>query len=332
MRLSRFAAAASVLSVVAVGCSAEPQSGAPSSTSNGPSAAPKVASQIDPRWMGLGTNQLWNWELIDREITPRSSSSACARFNRPKHRVSATAAANIPRRLSSPPLRRGKFDAADARSGQPVNVNGREGFFRPYVGVEDAVLTWSYADDAWATVRGSTPDTSELDTMVNLAADLRPTERSPVRLPLSLANVPAALPVSSITAQHGRWPTIVRFDACQPPGYQVPAPECADTTDSLSILIWPDDTVFETFEDDEVPTFHDDAVPISIGGKDGLCNTTSNKAAAQIRPGMVVEFELGGPGGGRRATTNLEDILTGVVWASDPGNEQSWPAVTDWVK
>lgn len=221
---------------------------------------------------------------------------------------------------------------AKARTGQPVNVNGREGYFRPSVGVDDAVLTWSYADDAWATMHGRPPDTSELDAMVELAGDLRSSERTPVRLPLSLANVPAGMPLSSIHAQHGHWPTMVGFDACPHAGYRAPVPDCAGTTDSLNILIRPNDDYFETFEDDEVPTFHDDAVPITIGGKEGLYNKTSNQAAAQLRPGMVVDFQLSDPGGGPGPTTNLEDILAGVVWASDPGNEQTWPRFTDWVK
>ena len=61
-----------------------------------------------------------------------------------------------------------------------MKVDGRDGFFRPSVGDKNAVLTWSYADDAWATVYGRSPDTSELDVMVALAGDLRPTERTPV--------------------------------------------------------------------------------------------------------------------------------------------------------
>jgi hypothetical protein len=282
--------------------------------------------------MGLGTSQLWNWELIDREITPTFQQFGVRPLESTEIPRVCNGCGEHPATAVLTAFAPGKFDAADARSGQPVNVNGREGFFRPSVGIEDAILTWSYADDAWATVHGLAPDTSELDATVELAGDLRPAERIPVRLPLSFANVPGGMPLSSIHAQHGRWPTIVRFSTCQPPGYRVPAPECADTTDSLSILIWPNDHLFETFEDDEVHTFHDDAVPISIGGKDGLYNKTSNEAAAQIRPGMVVEFELGGPDSGGRATTNLEDILGGIAWASDPGNELTWPAVADWVK
>ena len=96
-----------------------------------------------------------------------------------------------------------------------MDVNGREGFFRPSVDLEDAVLTWSYADDAWATVHGKATDTSELDVMVALAGDLRPTDRIPVRLPLSLSNVPSDMPLSSIKVQSGHWPTTVDFDTCQ---------------------------------------------------------------------------------------------------------------------
>jgi hypothetical protein len=48
---------------------------------------------------------------------------------------------------------------------------------------------------------------------------------------------------------------------------------------------------------------------------------------------LLVEFQLSGPSHGRvRPTIDLEDVLAGVAWPSDAGNEQTWPAVTDWVK
>jgi hypothetical protein len=277
--------------------------------------------------MGLGTSQLWNWELIDREITPTFQQFGVRPLESTEIPRVCNGCGEHPATAVLTAFAPGKFDAADARSGQPVNVNGREGFFRPSVGIEDAILTWSYADDAWATVHGLAPDTSELDATVELAGDLRPAERIPVRLPLSLANVPAALPVSSITAQHGRWPTIVRFNACQPPGHRVPAPECADTADSLSVLMWPTDGYFGHIEEEG-------AVPMTIGGKEGLYNQARHKAAVQVQPGLLVVFELSGPAGipVKPPTTNLKDILVGVAWASDPGNEQIWPTVTDWVK
>jgi hypothetical protein len=48
---------------------------------------------------------------------------------------------------------------------------------------------------------------------------------------------------------------------------------------------------------------------------------------------LLVEFQLSGPSHGRvRPTIDLEDVLAGVAWPSDAGNEQTWLAVTDWVK
>ena len=46
---------------------------------------------------------------------------------------------------------------------------------------------------------------------------------------------------------------------------------------------------------------------------------------------MRVEFELSGPSyPDQRA--GFEKILAGVGWAPDPGNDATWPAVTDWAK
>ena len=46
---------------------------------------------------------------------------------------------------------------------------------------------------------------------------------------------------------------------------------------------------------------------------------------------MHVEFGLSGPSYPDRHS-GFERILAGVSWAPDPGNEETWPAVTDWAK
>lgn len=336
-----YPAAVSVLAVVvsvAVGCT-QGSPAAPAPTANSPEAAPgpTVASQIDPRWMGLGTTALWNWQLLDRQITPDFQQFGLRPLNSEEVPRRGCGCGNGDEAATAvlTAFAPGKFDPTEAWTDQSVDVNGREGFFRPSVDVEDAVLSWPYADDAWATIRGRSSDTSELDVMVALASDLRPTERTPVRLPLSLTKAPVDMPLSSIQVQHGHWPTIVRFNACPPYTPGVPAPECASTAASLSIRIWPKSDYFERYEDDDTPTFHDDAVAIEIGGKDGLLN--KSQAGVQIRPGMEADFQLSlrrtqyGPASSR-LTTTLKDILAGVVWASDPGSENTWPEVTAWAK
>ena len=328
-----------VVVVALAGCTQDSAS-APTPTATLPAPAHAVANEIDPRWMGLGTNELWNWKIVDRVITPEFQQFGVRPLN----------SEEIPRRggccghgkeASTAFLTAfapGKFDPAEARSDQPVNVYGREGYFRPSVDVEDAVLTWSYADDAWATLYGRSSDTSELDVMVALAGDLRPTERIPVRLPLSLANVPVDMPLSKIAIQRGPWAvTSVEFDACQSPVYGVPAPECASTADTLKIAIWQHDDFFQAYGDGNTPTFHEGAVAITVGGKEGLYNEASNVADVEIPPEMVAVFSLHarGPQSGpasSRETTKLKDVLAGVEWASDPGSEQTWPEVTAWAK
>ena len=140
--------------------------------------------------------------------------------------------------------------------------------------------------------------------MVALAGDLRPTERTPVRLPLSLTKVPAGMPLSSITGQHSDWPTIVEFSACQPRGYRITPAECTDPNGTLSIKIWPKDDSFESTDDDQFPSWTDGAIATAIGGTDGLYNAASSEAGVQIRPEMVATFEIADPDGGPRPTTN----------------------------
>jgi hypothetical protein len=43
---------------------------------------------------------------------------------------------------------------------------------------------------------------------------------------------------------------------------------------------------------------------------------------------MVVELEISGHDGPPKI--RIEDVLAGVTWASDPGNEVTWPRVSDW--
>ncbi len=337
MKASYMTAVAALGVAVAVAGCAQDSAAAPAPVANpAPAEQPRaVASQIDARWMGLGISALWNWEFTDRQITsdyqqfglrPLGSDETprqgCGCGNGGEGALAILTA-------YSP----GKFDPTEARADQPVDVNGREGFYRPSFDLEDAVLTWSYADNAWATIRGRSTDTSELDVMVALAGDLRPTERTPVRLPLSLSNVPADMPLSSITVQSGHWPTLIRFDECLPYNPEVPRSECTSIADTMSITIRPNSHWFETYDDDGTPTFHDDAVAVDIGGKNGLWDKESNEAGAQLRPGMEAEFSLAPPGGFHipapsRITTKLKQVFAGIEWAQDPGDEATWPEVT----
>jgi hypothetical protein len=333
----------SVLAVMlacATGCSSQSEPAAtssqasPSTTESPTAPAPAgVASQIDARWIGLETGQPPQWDESDRQVTRdfqqfsvRPVDETHAEFLRGCNGCGEKPPTEFVTAYAS-----GKFDPADARKGQPVTVNGVEGFFRQSDGTEDGMLAWPYADNAWATVSGRSKATMELDPLVKLASSVRPTERTPIRLPLSLAHLPATMPLASIQNQHDPYPTIVRFDACPVAGYQAPVPECAHTTDTLEILIWPTDRYFGHFSEEG-------AVPMTIGGKQGLLSKNRHEAAVQITPDRLVVFELSAPfkipaeKNPRPPATNFDDILAGVEWAPDPGNEATWHPVSDWAK
>lgn len=79
------------------------------------------------------------------------------------------------------------------------------------------------------------------------------------------------------------------------------------------------------------------AAPVRAGGRNGILSADGLTAAVQVRPGMLVVFGLSGPwprpgGAPTPPEADLRDILAGVVWASDPGNSQTWPAVADWTE
>lgn len=324
--------------VVAGGCSAPMQpaappvrapSSAPKSPIGDPTSRPTVASQIDPRWMGTGAGQPWNWEELNRRVT-----SDFQQFGyRP---VGET---EIPRRCNgcgvNPPTAyltvyaAGAFDPTDARTGQPVSVIGDDGFFRASEGLDDAELAWQYAENAWATVRGTTTVTSNLDRMLELARGLRPTERTPIRVPFRVANVPDQMPLAQISrTDYGA--TALLFGACGMTDAGA-VPKCMVDFDNLSVQIGPDSG-----------SYHDryvvdsGTVPWQIGGKNGRYDAAKNRAAVQIQDRMLAEFVLDGPPGGANPTTQqvslLKDILATVEWASDPGNDATWRAIIDWVK
>ncbi len=332
MSVARFVVSVLGALVVAAGCStqshqAAPPSQTPSSSTTSPTAAPPptTAIQFDPQWMALDTTQPWNWEESDRRIT-----SDFQQFGfRP---VDET---EVPRRCNGcgvkPPTAfltvyaPGKFDSTDARTGEPVSVNPlNNGFFRATQGSEDALLAWEYEPNAWATVRGRTTVTSQLDRMLELAHAIRPAERTPIRVPLSLPGVPAPLSLAEIDVDRGDYGTTLEFAKCGMTDVGG-TPDCFGEADRLRVQIWPDDGYYGHIQEKS-------SVPIQIGGKDGIY--AEHGAAVQVQPGMLVVFNLGGPFGNppKPPTASLKGILAGVEWSPDPGNEATWLPVSDWAK
>ncbi len=333
MLLSRLVMLGMVAVAIAPGCSTEGSPTAASSLSASSSAQSPAAaavpaavtvSQFDPQWMTLETPQSWN--EVDRQIT-----GAFQQFGlRP---VDET---EMPRKCNGcgvePPTAfltayaPGEFDPAEARTGEPMAVNADgDGFFRASRDSDDAVLAWEYADGAWATVRGRTTITSEPGRMTELARALRPDARSAIRLQLSIPGLPESLPLAEISVYRGVYGTTLHFAACGSTDIGG-IPSCYGEADNMSVQIWRADGYDGHLQEKR-------SVPVQIGGRDGLYDPVSNRAAVQVQPGMLVVLELSGPWKPVRTKpqADLKDILATVVWASDPGNEQTWLPVADWV-
>jgi hypothetical protein len=324
---------AAAVMVVAVGCGS-PQSAESSpqasSTSTTAVPAPIVASLFDPRWMGVTPSQPNGWEELNRRIT-----ADFQQFDfRPVDETDFMRGCNgcAPWTATLTAYAPGKFDPTDARTGRPASVNGNnDGFFRPADDIEDATLTWQYADNAWATAVGMTTATENLDRLVGLARALTPAERIPIRLPMTFANVPANMPLAQIIVdtsplQDERldYGTRLEFAPCaMTENYAVP--DCFVGSDKLSVRVAP--------RDYRTPTggVEHTLIPVKIGGRDGLYDELADEASVQVMPGMLVEFQLTGPSypTGR---AGLDKVLTDLSWAPDPANETTWPPVTDWAK
>jgi hypothetical protein len=182
-------------------------------------------------------------------------------------------------------------------------------------------------------VRGMTNATIELDRMLELAHALKPAERTPIRLPMSLANVPANMPLAEINTDKSKYGTVLTFAPCGRTDVGG-AGQCVRDTETLSVHIWPDDGYQGHFQEQGT-------VPMRIGGKDGFfddaLNGAGDHAAVQVAPGMLVVFDCGPPGPHYAGSppeppTSLKNILAGVEWAPDPGNEATWRPVSEWAK
>jgi hypothetical protein len=278
--------------------------------------------------MALGTGRDWNWEVVDRSI-----SRAFQGFSVRPHDDGDEFLSEYNGCGCGPPATAfltvyapGKFDSIEAQSGQRVSVDGREGFFTPSDGDDDAVLAWVYGNDAWATIRGRTSTTSNLERLLELARSLRPAERTPMRFPLSLTDLPAGMPLSNIKTQRHPYPTMVSFGGCQPATYRAPAPHCQADTPELEIRVRPSNDYSEhAFQDGQRrETF---SIPTDIDGKLGHLHERNRAAAVRVKPGLVVEFSLTGP-----AVIQIEDVIAKVAWAPNLDDETTWPSIDEWTR
>jgi hypothetical protein len=330
--IRRWPAALSILGVVvalAAGCSppsAEPQASSPSATSSSAAPAPSTTTvtQFDPQWMGLVPHQPQGWKELNRQITGEFQQFSLRPADDTERRFNCNGCA--PWTVDLTAYAPGKFDPTEARTGQPVNVNGEgDGFLTEDPAKHTATLAWQYADNAWAAVKGLTAATTQLDRMVELAHAFKPAERTPIRLPMSMPDVPAT----------GDYGTIIEFAPCGPSITGGAGPcERGPDTESLAVHIWPSDNYQAHFEEEE-------AVPMKIGGKDGFFDDAQNgagdHAVVQVQPGMLAVFDCGidapyRTGEPPQPPTNLKSILATLEWAPDPANEASWARVSDWAK
>jgi hypothetical protein len=285
--------------------------------------------------MGLVPDQPQGWKELNRQITGEFQQFSLRPADETERRFNCNGCA--PWTVDLTAYAPGKFDPADARTGQPVAVIGDgEGFLVEDPAEHTATLTWQYADNAWATVKGLTSATTQLDRMVELANALKPAERTPIRLPMSMPDVPANMPLAEINVDGtGDYGTMITFAPCGPSATGgVGSCERHPHVETMSVHIWPSDSYQAHFEEEE-------AVPMKIGGKDGFFDdalkAAGDHAAVQVAPDMLVVFDSGvgdvyRTGDPPQPPTSLKDILATLEWAPDPADETTWRPVSDWAK
>ena len=302
---------------VFAGCAGPQQPPDPaSSTTSAPSTAsagPAVRSVIDPRWIAVDDGDgAWRvvYRGVDRDrvhygLRPADETyvypNECTACNHPAH----TAALAV--------YARGAFDSAAVRTGEPATVAGHEGHVLPPRWPAGPVLAWQYDTSSWATVHAMTESTGDPARLQEVATRLDTAQREPIRYPLSLQTLPLDMPLTEIIEGENS-PHTLSF------GYGGTASQ------TLDIRLWASDEFPEhrSAGGDRIEVF---TVPVDIGGRDGFRHVSrpADEAAITVAPGVTVSFELSGGG-----ELDLTEVLDHVVWAPDPADRNSWPAVTDW--
>ncbi|MGU3500363.1 hypothetical protein [Mycobacterium sp. C31M] len=310
---------------VFTGCAQPASPPATTATATAAAPAPAVRTVIDPRWITVDTAD-GAWWVLNHEISRNRQRfdlqpddetfvypNECAGCNHPAWTAALTVYA------------RGVFDPAVAMAGEPVTVGGAEGYLTPPRWPAGPVLTWRYDTNSWATVQGTTESTGDLARLLDIAVRVRVADRTAIRYPLSLATLPADVPLSGVVG--GRdGPLTLSFDACGSGVFELPVIACSDVSDRLDIRWWASDE-FPEHRIDGGQRKEAFTQPVQIGGRDGFLHEfrPTAEAAITVAPGVTVTFELSGPG-----SLQLGDVLAAVRWAPDPADKNSWPAVADW--
>lgn len=331
--MKRLLITASVLGLLTVvtGCSSTaPTATRSSSPAATQSAAPAGSTVIQflPQWMTLAAPG--SWTEPERRITAEFQQFGLRPVGENELPPGCNGCGEEPATAILTAFAPGKFDPTIARTGEQATVNaGDDGFYRVAADSGEALLAWTYADNAWATLRGRTTQAKDRDRLLELARSFHPADVTAIRLPLSMPGVPAAMPLSEIYVDNRGYGTTLHFASCAANEVGLTA-ECYSKTDNMRVQIWPTDGYSGHIDER-------DSVAAQIGGRDGVYDSTGRTAAVQVKPGMLVVFELDGPAGQPGQTlpapaVSLKDILTTLNWAPDPGNEQTWRPVSEWVK
>lgn len=92
----------------------------------------------------------------------------------------------------------GGYDPTAARTGEPVQVNGKSGFYSVdlpchcSMGTPATGLAWEYAPNAWALVQNEA-GSDDRDVMLRVASAVRFDRTTPLRVPFRVGHIPSGL-------------------------------------------------------------------------------------------------------------------------------------------
>lgn len=313
------AAATVATAVLVVSCGTPESVDAPA----GAPAAAEIRSVIDPRWMGVGEPDR-NWRLLSRDIERDRQVFGLQPIGETMDFPNCSGCNHAPVTAQVTIYAKGAYDRAAVSIGEPVTVNGADGYHLAPRWPAGALLAWRYDTDAWVTVHGMSAMSAEPDRLLDLAAQVRPTDRTAFRFPLRLDTLPSDMPLSGVQEFLDGGTSKVFFDGCGRARFAAGDLACPPGADTLSITYAARDD-FSTARYERGRRHELFNVPVTIGGRDGfLLEGDDTAAAIKAAPGVVVEFAYSG------SADRFRELLTEVVWPPDLDDESTWPAVDDW--
>lgn len=292
------------------------------STATSPVSSPTTVTATHPTApTGLSADLYWHtgihvpdgYQLRERAWTPDYETISLRKLDDPD---AVGCCGGLPHTVFVTMYRPGAYDATGVQDGTPVQVGTSSGWFgsrrdqdfdgqTPLSNEALPTVSWQYAPQAWAVVRATTSTTQQLSQLLLVATSVRTDVSEPIRTPLRLSYLPPGLAPDRIYDDTNEiYGTTFEFSG-----------DVTGQPTTLVIQVWAAPGPAESSAG---------ASTITVDGRSGsLLDPSNGGHAAYIRLGER-SVEISYDGSSHTAGTDLDKILDGIRWSSDPTNPSTW--------